>query len=250
MNLLNHDQSLLTIDEWNLLSNIIHAYDEQNLVVRTQCCLKEQSSLPIKIRSKQINTLQLVGSFYAAMQPFIERSPWFFNLPHETRRTIIQNNLSGTGSFNAVLATIEANLFGEEIYMNNCKEIYGKDYVDENFRLISKFESNRTLMKIFLMILTFSNNCSIISYEQAFQWTPLSNFHSYHLNQIQNMFVTMLWKYLVYQYGHAGAVRCFVRVVKNYLDLLLRVHANHSAQHWQMVDTIVEKSTFSSIHSY
>ena len=184
------------------------------------------------------------------MQPFIERSPWFFNLPHETRRTIIQNNLSGLGSFNAVIATIEANLFDEDMYMNNCKEIYGKDYVDENFRIVSKFESNRTLFKIFLMILTFSTNCSIISYEQAFQWIPLSNFHSYHLNQIQNTFVTMLWKYLVYQYGHAGAVRCFVRVVKNYLDLLLRVHANHSVQHWQMVDTIVEKSTFSSIHNY
>ena len=238
------------MDEWNLLSNIIHAYDEQNLAVRVQCSLKEQSSLPLKIRSKQINTLQLVGSFYVAMQPFIERSPWFVNLPHDIRRMIIQNNLSGTGSFNAILGTIDANLSDDEIYMRNCHEIYGKDYVIENMRFLWRVEPNRNLLKILLMTLTFSNNCSVISLEHSSHWMPISSFHSYHLLTIQNVFVTMLWKYLVYQYGDDGAVRCFVRLVKNYLDLLLRIDANHSRQHWQMVDTIVEQTTRSSMHNY
>ena len=238
------------MDEWNLLSNIIHAYDEQNLAVRVQCSLKEQSSLPLKIRSKQINTLQLVGSFYVAMQPFIERSPWFVNLPPDIRRMIIQNNLSGTGSFNAILGTIDANLSDDEIYMRNCHEIYGKDYVIENMRFLWRVEPNRNLLKILLMTLTFSNNCSVINLEHSSHWTPISSFHSYHLLTIQNVFVTMLWKYLVYQYGDDGAVRCFVRLVKNYLDLLLRIDANHSRQHWQMVDTIVEQTTRSSMHNY
>lgn len=250
MNLLYHDQSLLTVDEWNLLSNIIHAYDEQNLVIRVQCSLKEQSALPLKIRSKQINTLQLVGSFYSVMQPFLERSPWFGNLPRDIRRMIIHNNLSGTGSLNATFASIDANLFDDELYVNNCEEIYGKDYVTENLRLFARMEPNRNLLKILLMTLTFSNSCSVITLEHSSHWMPISTFHSYHLLTIQNVFVTMLWKYLVYQYGSDGAVRCFVRLIKNYLDLLLRMHANHSTQHWQMVDTIAEQTTHSSIYNY
>ena len=249
MNLLHQDQSLLTVDEWNLLSNVIHAYDEQNFAVRAQCSLKEQSALPLKIRSKQVNTLQLIGMFYVAMQPFIERSPWFVNLPYDIRRMIIQNNLSGTGSFNAVLGTDEANLLDDEIYRRNCNEIYGKDYVAANTLFLSRLEPNKNLYKLFLMTLTFSNNCSLINLEHSAHWMPISTFHSYHLLTIQNVFVTMLWKYLVYQYGHHGAIRCFVRLVKNYLDLLLRVHANQSTQHWQMVDTIVEQTAHSSIHN-
>ncbi|CAF4084464.1 unnamed protein product, partial [Adineta steineri] len=66
-----------------------------------------------------------------------------------------------------------------------------------------------------------------------------------HLIRIQNIFVTMLWKYLTYQYGYMGAVKHFDHLIKNYLDLLNRINANVSTQHWEMVDIIVEKTTHS-----
>jgi hypothetical protein len=176
------------------------------------------------------------------MQPFIERSPYFHNLSTDIRRIIIQNNLNGIGSFNTMLAALEANVFDNENHVARCNEIYGVDYVKESYRLLMKIESNRTLLKIILMILAFSNNCSIVTYDYSIKPITIS---SYQLFYIQNIFVSMLWKYLIYQYGYVDAIRCFVRLVKNYLDVLRRTHENVSRQHYQMVHTILEKTTCS-----
>jgi hypothetical protein len=179
------------------------------------------------------------------MQPFIERSPYFYTLPTDIRRIIIQNNLNGTGSFNSVLASAEANVFDNEIHIAACNEIYGTDYVKEAHRFLSRMESNRTLLKIMLMIFAFSSNCSIVTYDYTINFINSSTINTLYLFRIQNTFIIMLWKYLLYQYGYVDAIKCFVRLVKNYLDVLTRTHENVSKQHWKMVDNIVEKTTHS-----
>jgi hypothetical protein len=235
----------LTVDEWNLLSNIIHAYDEQNIVTRTHCSFKEQSSLPPKIRSKTSNTLELIGFFYTAIQPFIERSPYFHALPRNLRQFIMQNNLNGTGGLNSLLAATEADVFDNEVHTTMCNEIYGSEYVKASRRLMARLETNRNLLKLMLIILAFSSNCSIVMYDHSINLTNASAINSIYLIRIQDIFVTMLWKYLVYLYGYDNAVKRFDHLVKNYLDTLVRIDENLSTQHWKMVDTIVEKTTHS-----
>lgn len=181
------------------------------------------------------------------MQPFIECSPYFSSLSTDIRRIIIQNNLNGLGSFNSMLAALEANVFDNENHVARCNEIYGVDYVKESYSLLMKIESNRTLLKIILMILAFSNNCSIVTYDYSINSFILPTIYSCQLLYIQNIFVTMLWKYLIYQYGYVDAIRCFVRLVKNYLDVLRRTYENNSQQHAQMVDRILEKTTCSLV---
>jgi hypothetical protein len=220
---LNHDRSILTVDEWNLLSNIIHAYDEQNLIVRTQCRFKEQATLPPKLRSNITNTLELIGLYYTAMQPFIESSSHFHASSADIRRIIIQN----------------------DYYTATCNEIYGVDYVQNGYQFMSKMEPNRILLKILLMILAFSTNCSLVTYDHSINFINISLNNTLHLIHIQNIFITMLWKYLVYQYGHRDAIKRLVRLVKNYLDVLNQMHDNISQQHWKMVDNIVERTTYS-----
>jgi hypothetical protein len=183
----------------------------------------------------------LVGSFYTAIQPLIERCPYFHSLPTDIRKIIIQNNLNGTGGFNSMFSAADANVFDNDAYVVACNEIYGEEYVKVSRRLITKIESNRTLLKIMLMVLAFSSNCSIVSYDYSTSSVDVSLI--LHITRIQDIFVTMLWKYLVYQYGFAEAVRRFTYLIKNYLDVLNRIHANNSAQHWKMVDIIVEKTT-------
>ncbi|CAF0733242.1 unnamed protein product [Adineta steineri] len=242
ISLLSKDHSTLTFDEWNILSNIVHAYDEQNIVIRIQHALQEQSSLPLKLRSKQSSTLDLVGLFYTAIQPFIERSPYFHDLPIVVRQVLIHNNLNGTGAFNSLFGALQANVFDNEAHILNCNEIYGAEYVKESERVMRRLESDTTLIKMLLIILVFSSNCSIISSEQIFSLSYTSTTSAMILTHVQDIFVVILWKYLVYKYGFIEAVRRLNRLVKNYLDLLNRVHENHSKQHAEMVNIIVEKT--------
>ena len=237
IDLLHHDRSNLSSDDWNLLSNIIHAYDEQKLVIQTQHLLHKQASLPLKLRSKQNFTLELIGSFYSAVEPLVKRTDLFRQCPAGIRRVIIQNNTAGVGSFTATLAAIEANVYDSEAHIHVCNEIYGPEYVAESYRVMQRFDSNRTLVKMMVLVLAFGSNSSIVT----FNCLPVNSsvLHSIYLIRIQDLLITVLWKYLVHQYGWSGAVKHFNILVKNFLDTLTRMEENQSQAHWQMVDNIV-----------
>ena len=236
--MLNNDRSLLTVDEWNLLSNILNSYDEQNLVCITQAFLKQQLALPPKIRMKKLITLELIGSHFQAVQPFLKRSPYFYRLPHDMQTMILQNNFLGTGNFNTVVASLEANAFRNEFYTAQCCQIYGEATVKSTYRIMERVEPNLSLLKVLIMILAFSTNCSITDYKEPI---CLITINVKYLLSIQNIFITMLWKYLVYQYGHENAVRRLLVMVKNYLDVLQKAHESAAQQHRTMVDNITER---------
>ena len=144
-----------------------------------------------------------------------------------------------------MFAAYEAKVFDNESHVATCNEIYGVDYVKESYRLLIRMELNGTLIKMMLIILAFSSNCSIVLPEHTFNLANTSITSSITLIHIQDVLVVTLWKYLVYQYGFIGAVRKLDYLVKNYLDVLNRVNENHSQQHAKMVDVIIDKITHS-----
>ncbi|CAF3374498.1 unnamed protein product [Rotaria sp. Silwood1] len=92
-----------------------------------------------------------------------------------------------------------------------------------------------------LLITAFSENCSIVSLDYTESMVTMTSTRS--LVRIQNILVTMLWKYLIYQYGFLGAVKCFNSFIKYVLNIIRWTATNSSTQHSDMVDTIVENTT-------
>jgi hypothetical protein len=140
-----------------------------------------------------------------------------------------------------MFAAAEAKVFDIESHVATCNEIYGADYVKESERLLKRMDLNGTLIKMMLIILVFSSNCSIVLPDHTFNSTDTSVASSIILIRIQDSLVVILWKYLVHQYGFIGAVRRLDFLVKNYLDVLNRVNENSSKQHVKMVDVIIDK---------
>lgn len=233
----------LTFDEWNLLSIVLQAYDEQNLIVRTQNALQEQLSFPPKIRSKMSFAFDVISLFYTSIQPFLERLPYFHQLSNETRRILLRNNLNGTGTFNSMLAASEAKVFDYDYYIGTCEQIYGAECIRKVERFLSRREFNLTLMKIMLVVLAFSSNCSIVLPDWNFDLNKSSIPYSIDLLRIQDVFIALLWKYLVYQYGFDQAVRRLDNLVKYHLDLLNRINDITSQQHLDMIEDIIRKTT-------
>jgi hypothetical protein len=141
-----------------------------------------------------------------------------------------------------MFATSEAKVFENELYSAACNEIYGADYVKEIQRLLTRTESNGTLIKMMLAILAFSSNCSIVLPDHTFNLTNTSKTNSILIIRIQDIFIVILWKYLVYQYGFIEAVRRLDNLVKYHLALLNRINEVNSKQHVEMVDIIIEKT--------
>lgn len=232
----------MTFDEWSLLSHILKAYDEQNLIQRANIALKRQLSLPPKLRSKKVSTIDFLATFYSSIRSFIENSPYFETLAPSIRRLIMENNLNGTGSLSLLYTAAQSKLFDNLSLIVTCNEFYGSDYVRENQRLLERMENNGTLIKLMLIILAFASNSSPLVYNQS-AMPPInsSEWSSSSLLRIQNIFITMMWKYLIRQYGFHNSVKKFDHLVKNYLDILNRINNSHSRAHLEMLDVILNK---------
>ncbi|CAF4476568.1 unnamed protein product, partial [Rotaria sp. Silwood2] len=60
LSFLRNDRSMLTTNEWVLLSNFLLAFDEQNSYTRIQCSLNELATLSPKLRSKPSEIVNLM----------------------------------------------------------------------------------------------------------------------------------------------------------------------------------------------
>jgi len=84
-----------------------------------------------------------------------------------------------------------------------------------------RFLTNENLYKLMLMVLIFSSNCSIVVFNNEADVKTMAS--SIELMQMQDIYVTMFWKYLVYLYGYYGAAMRFAIIIKNVLDGFMRM---------------------------
>jgi hypothetical protein len=224
------------------LTNIINSYDEQNLFTQAKHLSNNQLSLPPKFRGKDSNTLNHIASLFSTLHTFIERCPLFYSLPLTFRNVLVNRNLGALGSYNGLFMAKVMNAFENEIYSKLIDNIYGDGHSKIAIQACQRLDQNGTLIKVMLMIMIFSTNCAIVSNE-------LSNnvqiiFDPKIVLHTQNIFVNMLWKYLIYQYGSKEAILRFMSLVKSVLDMIQRMAEGlNIRRHWTMLEKVVEQKT-------
>ena len=100
--------------------------------------------------------------------------------------------------------------------MNNC----AKDNL--------KLEPNGNLLKLMIFVLIFSSNCSIvlfspIQYHQYVVQHKMKRLTTLELLKMQDVYVTLLWQYMVYLYGYDQAALRFAGIIKCVIDMFSRV---------------------------
>lgn len=129
MNLLNNDRSNLTRDEWNLLSNITHAYDRANIMSQIKSSLDEQSALVPKLRSKISNSIYLFKNILSTVKGFMERSSFFYDLSTDIRQTLMYNNAELACTINTTFIIRELNALENMTFPTVCASLYGDEIV-------------------------------------------------------------------------------------------------------------------------
>lgn len=213
----------MTQDQWNLLSNVIRAYDEQNIISEARRFLDEKSSLPVKLRLKTADFKEFMNKPLENMVPLLAHSPHFRCLPSNTQRAIILHNLFFTGCINGHFIGREINQFQNMAYMVASGTFFGFEYMKKCAKDNERLELNGNLVKAMLFVMIFSSNCSMIVFNDQEDLETMT--HSIELIHIQDIYVTMLWKYLTYLYGYNEAAVRFSSLVKSILDMFSRVEA-------------------------
>jgi hypothetical protein len=220
---------------------MIHAYDAMNLIPHVKYLLEQQASLPPKLRSKSSAIFDITKLFFSAFQPLLERTPYFHYLTIDTGRTLVRSNSATIGTINSFFIIREVHALDYPAFLTGCNTIYGQDTMESLKKFSGLLEQNGTFVKLMLLILAFSTNSSALVFDSSDNMNSISS--SLFIVNIQNMFITMFWKYLLYQYGSIEAIRWFNSFTKYILDVIQSMYERENAQHNVMVDTVIEETT-------
>ena len=211
----------MTIEHWNLLSNIMHAYDQQHICSELKHVLNQESSLPVKLRTKTTSAMNYMFRTTRSAQQLLKECAHFHTLPSPSRRALIRNNLFLTGCINGLFIGNEIDLWNDADFAMSFDALFGPGSFHNASPVPKRMDPNGILFKIILFVIGFSSNYSIVTTDRPLDATK--SFHCTRTLEIQDFYVTVLWNYLTYQYGFTEAVLRYTSLVKTVLDVLLSV---------------------------
>jgi len=215
---LRSDSTILSNDQWTLISNVIRSYDEFDQINRLQQLFRQKNSQLPKLRTKPRDTMMIFNEIIIGIQPLMERSVHFQLLPKDVGQRIFVYNLAITGGINAMFISREAHISDDITYTTICKLTYGQDFFDDSRKVENRLENNGNLVKLYLFVLIFSTYCKFLSYTPDEDVNMETN--SIELFHTQNIYVETLWRYMIYLYGYQQAASRFTRLVTDTLCMI------------------------------
>ncbi|CAF1673202.1 unnamed protein product [Rotaria magnacalcarata] len=210
LNLLQSDVSTLNADQWNLLSNLIHCYDEHGGLPYAQHFIKEQNSLPLKCRFK----CAAIGEFFRQMlhegQLIYEKNGDFLSLSSQDRSTLIHTTVKHTSCFGGTFILYQTQLMDYESFFQSGIILFGLPAMVSAKLLSDLFDSDMTLIKLVISILAFST-IDYVVYENTASVEMKKFIEIIH---VQDMYTDLSWRYLLYKYGHTEAVLRFSNLIR------------------------------------
>ena len=176
----------------------------------------------------------IISYFYTTFQLVVKRTPYFGSLSRDTYKTLIRNNLKAFGSLNSLLAFRETNALDHPAFQTGCQTIYGTEPIAKVREYIARLDSNGTFVRVMIFILAFCTNTRFVSFDSSAEIGSEST--AIEIMNLQNIFISMFWKYLLYQYNFTEAVRRFSYFVKYIVDVIQSTYEEQNAQHFEVVE--------------
>ena len=235
--------SLLSINQRTLVSDILRIYHQSNAIPIVRNLLAKQvSSLP-KLRFKSKFTLEIIHQFWLSSSSFTTFLSHVL-IEESYRDQFMQTNFHTLTYLNGLFIGRQTSLLHHQTHSMNFQRIFSEDFLLITHRLISQLESNDILWILFLVVLAFSTRLSIVSFmhieERKMEIDPLE------LNRYENLFLDLLWKYMLDRYDFFECINRFSRMVKIVLDLLDQLFQIERSTHSDWIKTLIEKKNHSA----
>ena len=172
LDLLCNDRSLLTVDQWSILSNITNAYDNRSATENTRHMLSSQLNFHPKMRLKTANAkaMDILRSMYVSTESFIKIIPEFSSMTTDNRTALMARNVQNLGGFNCIFMMRETNILKDVVYSSCFSSVYGPWIFNGTVKITEDIDMDGTLVKLLLVILTFSTCSDIVSFAYDKHW--------------------------------------------------------------------------------
>ncbi|CAF4962277.1 unnamed protein product [Rotaria sp. Silwood1] len=208
-NLTEPDQSTLSVDQWNLLSNLVHHFDENSGYAFVERFIEEQNRLPLKLRFKYSSVYDFFTSMKSNIQLVFEKNLDFFSLSDHDRTTLLRYIVEYTPSIAGMFILCQYKLFDYPSFNNSAEMIFHPSATIFTKRVIDQLDPDNTFIKLILSILAFS----AINYNIYRKNIQIGFINIKAILPIQDMYTDLTWRYLVYKYGHHQAVIRFLNLL-------------------------------------
>ncbi|CAF1365516.1 unnamed protein product [Adineta steineri] len=239
LNLLRSDQSTLTADQWNLLSNLTHCYNENGRTTVGQQYMKTQNSLPIKLRFKAAALIQFIQTSLDDIDILYNKNQDFLSLSANDRSVLLHMTLKQTASLSANFMYHQVGLSDCIGYLNTLASITNVDLIPIAKRVAERVKLDTVVMKLFLATLCFST-INITVYSNS---PPLIFSNIKQILDTQNKYIEITWRYILYKYDHEHAVKCFSDLVRCMFAINAAMIQVENIQWFEShIDTIIKQT--------
>ncbi|CAF0904331.1 unnamed protein product [Adineta ricciae] len=238
LNPLSFNQSTLSREQWILLSNLTRNFDEHSGHSDIQRFVREQNLLPVKFRYRYSAVSDFFLLTMTNIQNVFEKNRDYLSLPHNDRLTLTQTTAKFTTSIGGMFLVSQRHLYNHSSFYRSAECVFRPESVATTKRIIDQFDPDCTFMKLILATIAFTTTNYTIYSESA---PKLINVKA--ILPTQNMYIEIVWRYLLYRYNHKEAVVRLMNVVQ--CMLLVNnaiVEAHDSRQFIEIVDIVVEQT--------
>ncbi|CAF1321192.1 unnamed protein product [Rotaria sordida] len=223
LNLLQSDQSILTIDQWNLLSNLSHCYDEHSGLSIGEHFMLEQNALPLKLRFKKEPIKKLIQITLDRSQLLYKNNQDFLSLSADDRSILFHTTFTHTAHLSADMINYKIQLMNYPAYFHVIEMLTNPSLMPVVRRIADRLDFDMIIMKLFLVILSFSTT----RYTVYSNTPPVNLSNIKEILRIQDTYIEITWRYLLYKYNFERSVICLSDLIRCFCaihEAIVKVH--------------------------
>ncbi|CAF3050212.1 unnamed protein product [Rotaria sp. Silwood2] len=173
--------------------------------------IRQQNTLPIKLRFKVESVSEIVLSLMSQAQICLQSNSNFLSLTTYDQTVLINSTLKHVADI-SVSFTLSPK------------------------QITNQLDRDNTFIKLILSIIVFST----INYISKAQSTSINLINVKQILNIQDIYVELAWKYLIYRYDYYQAVKCFSNVIR---VIFISTDGIHQAQQIEVCINMVDSLT-------
>ncbi|CAF1544868.1 unnamed protein product, partial [Rotaria sordida] len=243
LNLLQSDQSLLTTNQWTLLTNLFHCYKESQILPFCQRLIDTHDASQSNYVIYKVLLEEFLVSLYETAGLYLRSNDDFRKLSSDDRSIILRNAADNVCCISGTFVMQYFYLYGLDAFLNAMSVKYGKRTMDIHVWARKFIDPVIVLAKLSISLFAFSENtCSYYSNISKDLTNPIN------VLEIQNKYAEVIWKYLLYKYGHYDAVKRYLNIILWLISMsMLTFHAQTLKSHINDLHSIIEQTELTLI---
>ncbi|CAF4065846.1 unnamed protein product [Rotaria sp. Silwood2] len=243
LNLLQSDQSLLTKNQWILLTNLFNCYKESQVLPFTQRLRETHYTLQSNYVIYKAIAEEFLISLYKTTGAYLCSNDDLRKLSSNDRSVILHSAADNVCCISSTFIMQYYHLYDLDAFLNAISIKYGMHAMDIHARARKFIDPDIVLTKLSISLFAFSENT-------CYYYSNVSNDLTNPINilEIQNKYAEITWKYLLYKYGYYNAVKRYLNITLWLASMsILTFHAQTLMVHINDIYSIIEQTELALI---